>query len=127
MESSRGRAESPPPQMAGRPAGLASALEPTSATEVLGSPGAAGYGRHAAPPSAYGPSDLHRLVPVPPIRSRGAERAPPGDALVNVVNHAVQAEVDAAADVGTDARSSGEVSTGAANFWARLRLLPRAA
>lgn len=97
-----------------------------SATVVFRGPGTAGYGRHAAPLSAYGPSDVRRLLPVSPIDSRATEWADSGDALEEVIDFAVPAEVVAEVGVTGD-RSSGEVSLKATGFWARLRLSPKAA
>lgn len=118
METAHGY-EGPPPRIVGHGADPGPL---TSATVVLRTAGAAGYGRHAAPPSAYGPADVHRLLPVPPIASGAPERADSGDDLGEAMDHAVQAEV-----VGTGDRSSDEESTKTTGFWARLRLLPKAA
>ena len=98
-----------------------------SATAVFRSPGTAGYGRHAAPLSAYGPSDVGRLLPVPPIRSRTVERADSGDAPVTVVDDAVRSEDVAGGGVDAGDRSSDEASMKTTGFWARLRLLPKSA
>ncbi|WP_456615034.1 hypothetical protein [Blastococcus sp. SYSU DS0828] len=93
-----------------------------SATVVLRSSGAESYGRHAAPASAYGPADVHRLAPVPPPRLRPAEWVDGGDAAVEAAD-----DVAEAAAV-TGARSSDdEVPARVTGFLARLRLLPRAA
>ncbi|CCG01312.1 hypothetical protein [Blastococcus saxobsidens] len=98
-----------------------------SVTVVLRGPEAAGYGRHAAPLSAYGPSDVHRVLPVSPTGSRVPEQTDSGDALVEVIDSAGRAEVAVAGGVVAGARSSGEVSMKTTGFWARLRLLPKAA
>lgn len=97
-----------------------------SATVVVRSTGVEGYGRHAAPPSAYGPSDIHRLLPVSPAGS-GAERVDGGDAPVETVDSAVPSESAAAVAVGAGDQPSAEVPATATGFWTRLRLLPRAA
>ncbi|MGY2002809.1 hypothetical protein [Blastococcus sp. SYSU DS1024] len=101
------------------------ALDPEamSATVVRRGSDAESYGRHAAPPSAYGPADVHRLPPVAPSRLRPVEWVDGGDAAVDAIDDAVVAEAVAA----TGARSSGEVPARATGFLARLRLLPRAA
>ncbi|TYP87219.1 hypothetical protein BD833_107159 [Blastococcus xanthinilyticus] len=75
-------------------------------TIVVRDPGAAGYGRHAAPASAYGPADVHRLLPVPPSAPRAAVR-PAGS--------------------GTGPRPSEAVPARTTGLLARLRLLPGAA
>jgi hypothetical protein len=111
-------------RMAGTGADLASEPELMSATDVRRTPGAAEYGRHAAPPSAYGPSDIHRLLPAAPIGARARRRTGSGDAPVEVVDFAVRAEV--APSDGADDRTTGEVSR-STGLLARLRLLPRAA
>ncbi|MCF6508443.1 hypothetical protein E9549_13645 [Blastococcus sp. MG754426] len=80
-----------------------------SATTPFRTGSAESYGRHAAPPSAYGPADVHRLPPVSLSRLQVAEEA--GD----------DAE-DAA-----PARAEGETPESSSGFWARLRLLPKAA
>jgi hypothetical protein len=98
-----------------------------STTVVVRSREVAGYGRHAAPLSAYGPSDVHRLLPAPPSGSREAERADPEDALVEVVGHAVRADVVAVAEDAIGGRSSGDSSKKPRGFWPRLHLLPKAA
>lgn len=114
------------PRMIGRRVDRGPAPEPMSATVFLRSLEVAGYGRHAAPPSAYGPADVHRLLPVPSTGSP-AKPADAEDTLVELVDHAVRAEVVATADVATGAQSSGEEATKPTGFWARLRLLPKAA
>lgn len=125
MERSRGH-DGLPPQEIGRRADPLPGTEPVSATAVLRSLDVVGYGRHAAPASAYGPADVHRLLPGSPLDSP-VEPAGPEDAPVAVSDHAVPDEVvDAAAD-GAAARSSDELLTRATGFLARLRLLPRAA
>jgi hypothetical protein len=101
--------------------------EPMSVTVVLRSPGGAGYGRHAAPPSAYGPADVHRLLPVSPTGPWDPERADHAVPPVEAIDRAVPPGAVAAEDVGTGAPSSGEASTKATGFWARLRLFPPAA
>ena len=98
-----------------------------SATVMLRSPEAAGYGRHAAPLSAYGPSDVCRLLPVPPMDAPVTEPAEAGDAPVEAIDSAVRPAVDAAGGDGSVARSSDDVRMKAKGFWARLRLLPKAA
>ncbi|WP_456599854.1 hypothetical protein [Blastococcus sp. SYSU DS0616] len=90
-----------------------------SATVVLRSSGAESYGRHAAPPSAYGPADVHRLAPVPPPRLRPAVQAGAEDPA--------GAAADDAAEPEARDRSSREGSMTSIGFWARLRLLPKAA
>ena len=93
--------------------------ETMSATVVFRSSGAESYGRHAAPPSAYGPADIHRLAPVPPSRLRPVEQDGPEDPAGEAADDAVEAVAGA--------RSSHEASMASTGFWARLRLLPRAA
>lgn len=88
---------------------------PVHDTAVFRSPGAAGYGRHAAPLSAYGPADVGRLLPAPPPAKPATAPARPADEPVEVV---VQADPEHRE---TD---QGSTTTG---FWARLRLLPKAA
>lgn len=98
-----------------------------SATVVFRISRGAGYGRHAAPPSAYGPSDVHRLLPVPPTGIPEAQQDESADMLVEEVDSADQDEVVAAGGVGTGDRPSGDDSTKTTGFWARLRLLPKVA
>lgn len=83
--------------------------ERMSATTPFRTGSAESYGRHAAPPSAYGPADVHRLPPVSLTRLRAAEEA--GD------------DVEQAAP----ARAEREAPVSSSGFWARLRLLPKAA
>ncbi|MGY1834606.1 hypothetical protein ACI79P_05805 [Blastococcus sp. SYSU DS0510] len=106
----------------GQPLRVAPELAPTDDTLVRRSAEAAAYGRHAAPPSAYGPADVHRLLPVPaadPAADPAAARADdevapmPADRPVRV-----HADEDRSADTGTS-RATG--------FLARLRLLPKVA
>lgn len=98
-----------------------------SATVVLRSSGAAGYGRHAAPPSAYGPADVHRLLPVPPSGPPAGEQADSEDAPVETIIHAAGSEDVAAGDDGAGEPSADEASLTATGFWARLHLLTRPA
>ena len=89
--------------------------------------GAAGYGRHAAPLSDYGPSDVHRLLPVSPTGSRAPQPADSGDAPAQTGDPAGHAQDITADGIGTDDPPSGEASMKSTGFWARLRLLPRTA
>lgn len=98
-----------------------------SATAVVRGPEVMRYGRHAAPPSAYGPADVHRLLPVPSTGSRATEPDDAEDARVEVSGDASRAEVVAPADRGAAPASPGEAFTKGAGFWARLRLPPKAA
>ena len=86
-------------------------------TAVFRSQGSAGYGRHAAPLSAYGPADVGRLLPVPPPAPRMAAPARPVKEPVEAVDHVIPSED----------REDDEGSTTTTGFWARLRLLPKAA
>ena len=92
--------------------GEAPAAVTVDATVVVRTPGAAGYGRHAAPPSAYGPADVHRLLPALP----GPAREPVGSA------HALLEEAGPVAAAGGGA---GRQPVRTAGFWARL--LPQVA
>lgn len=121
MEHSHGQ-EEPPPQVVRHGADAGPEPAPGRGTVVFRSPGAAAYGRPAAPLSAYGPSDVHRLLPVPPTGSGAMEQADSGDALVEVEDSAAPTEVLATGD-----RSLDELSMKTTGFWARLRPLPRAA
>ncbi|WP_346621229.1 hypothetical protein [Blastococcus montanus] len=96
-----------------------------TATVALCSPEVVGYGRHAAPPSAYGPAELARLIPV--SHTGAAAHAESGDAPVVVLEPAAPTEAGGKAGIDTGARSPGEPSTRSTGFWARLRLLPAAA
>lgn len=125
MEPSRGH-DGLPPQITGRRADRSQVTEPVSATVVLRGLEVVGYGRHAAPVSAYGPADVHRLLPGVPLNSP-AERADPEEEPGAVSDRAVPDEVVEAADGSSAARSSEELLTRATGFLARLRLLPRAA
>ncbi|SEL64643.1 hypothetical protein SAMN04515665_11639 [Blastococcus sp. DSM 46786] len=90
-------------------------LEPMSGTVSFRTGSAESYGRHAAPPSAYGPADVHRLPPVSRTRLRVAEQVEAAD----------RAEEDTAA--ATPARTEREAAVSSSGFWARLRLLPKVA
>lgn len=97
-----------------------------SATVVIG-PATAGYGRHAAPLSAYGPADVHRVLPEPLL---GAGRAQPedgGDIRTNSVDEAIRAEDTGASNPGAASNSVSDRTANRAGFWTRLRLLPKAA
>ncbi|MGY1723822.1 hypothetical protein [Blastococcus sp. SYSU DS0533] len=85
--------------------------ERVSATVSFRTGSAESYGRHAAPPSAYGPADVHRLAPVSRTRLRAAE----------------EGEIADAAEEAAPARAEREAPVSSSGFWARLRLLPRAA
>lgn len=96
-------------------------------TVVVRAPGVAGYGRHAAPPAAYGPSDVHRLFPVSPVGSGPAELPESGDAPTETIGHAARPENVAARNTGTGDRSSDGAPMTTSGFWARLRSLSMAA
>ncbi|MCZ2858483.1 hypothetical protein [Blastococcus sp. VKM Ac-2987] len=125
MERSRGH-DGLPPRITGRRADPPQVTEPVSVTVVLRGLEVVGYGRHAAPASAYGPADVHRLLPGAPLNSPAVPTDPEA-APVAVPDRGVPDAVVAAADGGTGARSSDELLTRATGFLARLRLLPRAA
>ncbi|MGY2083223.1 hypothetical protein [Blastococcus sp. SYSU DS0539] len=127
MECSPGSAGLPSTRLIGRPADADAepTPEPMSVATVLHDPEVVAYGRHAAPPSAYGPSDAHRLLPVAPPGYRPA-RIDAEDAPVAVPVRAV-GELVAAGDDGDGGRSAGEEPTRTTGFWARLRLAPKAA
>ncbi|MDK3257113.1 hypothetical protein [Blastococcus capsensis] len=59
---------------------------------------------------------------MPPIASAAPEHADSGGERGEAIDHAVHVEV-----VGTGGGSPGEESMKTTGFWARLRLLPRAA
>jgi hypothetical protein len=118
------------------------AQEPRDATTVIG-PEAISYGRHAAPPSAYGPSDVHRVLPEASVR---AWHLHADDGSTPAADQAVVVEVHLAAvpdvelavpdvEYGTpDVEGAGPDVEGPdpdhgekKRFWARLRLLPNAA
>ncbi|MCF6745183.1 hypothetical protein E9529_13045 [Blastococcus sp. KM273128] len=89
------------------------AAERMSATTPFRTGSAESYGRHAAPPSAYGPADVHRLPPVSRTRLRVADEA--------------EADVADDAEEAVPARAEREAPVSSSGFWARLRLLPKAA
>lgn len=91
-------------------------MERMSATVSFRTGSAESYGRHAAPPSAYGPADVHRLPPASSTRLRVAEEAEHEEA------GAADVEEEAA-----PARAEREAPVSSSGFWARLRLLPKAA
>ncbi|WP_347058993.1 hypothetical protein ABC795_01215 [Blastococcus sp. HT6-30] len=126
MENSHGHAELLP-RLIGQGAAPEPAPAPMGVTVLFRSAGAAGYGRHAAPPSAYGPSDLHRLLPEPPTVCPATEETDFEKPPVEAIDDAVEAELVAAGGVDSGDRSADEVSTKTTGFWARLRLSPKAA
>ena len=125
MEQSLGH-DGLPPRMVGHRADGVSVTVPVGAAAVLRGLGVAGYGRHAAPASAYGPSDIHRLLPAAPPARRperpGAEGTPAAAPV-----RALRDEADGGYDGGSGSGSSDESPTRTTGFLARLRLLPRAA
>lgn len=97
-----------------------------NATVVIG-PVAVGHGRHAAPPSAYGPTDVHRLHPAPRVGAGGVQSKDAESQLVDYSARAIPAAVDVTTSGGCDsAGSSEEASAKSTGFWARLRHLSKA-
>lgn len=94
-------------------------------TVVIGSL-TASYGRHAAPPSAYGPADFHRLHPAPRIDSRQVQPDDAESAQVDQADSAVVAFDVAAVDHRGAALSSDDASEKPTSLWRRLRRLPKA-
>lgn len=86
-----------------------------SETLVFRTPGASGYGRHAAPPAAYGPADVHRVLPAPPVRPAAVEQAGSAEARTEVVQLVARPEIAGSED-------SDDESVKTTGFWARLRL-----
>lgn len=105
-------------------------VEPMSGTVLIG-PAVVAYGRHAAPPSAYGPSDVHRLLPVSPVAWQEVPRDGADDEPVEFDHSAPLAavvELDppaVVADGDGPARRAHQAAGRAAGLWSRLLHLPQ--
>jgi hypothetical protein len=118
---------------------------PVDSTVVIGV-SAAGYGRHAAPPSAYGPGDLHRMPPsfasvmassVPPdeveaegeveVEDHDHDEDDDADALVVPLHRGVPVPGVAVPDDAADPGPADDDPAKSRSFWARLRVLSKPA
>lgn len=126
MEFSRGQ-DALPAQAAALPPTRCLSTGAMSASVVLAGPAVLEYGRHAAPASAYGPTDLHRLLPVPAVGPPEEHRAEAEEAAEEIVDGAATEEPGATGEEAAGEEAAGEESTRSTGFWARLRLLPRSA